>query len=143
MRFTDIELDYLAGQPLGRLATVQRDGTLQVNPVGFAVDADRGVIDIGGFGMEQSRKYRNVTHNGRAAFVVDDIASTTPWRVRFLEVRGWAEAIAEPANTSYRHVDGPIIRIHPDRILSMALQPGELEREPHDVPKRSRSIRPR
>src|SRR5690625_5731337 len=93
--FTDIELEYLADQPLGRVATVQPAGTLQVNPVGFAVDADSGVIDIGGFNMALSRKYRNVADNGRVAFVVDDIASTSPWRVRFLEVRGRAEAVAE------------------------------------------------
>lgn len=139
--FTDIELDYLDGQPLGRLATVQPDGTVQVNPVGFAIDPDRGVVDIGGFNMASSRKYRNVADNGRVALVVDDIASTSPWRVRFLEVRGRADAIADPRSTRYRHVDGPIIRIHPDRILSMALYPGELDLEPHDVPKRSRSIR--
>lgn len=138
--FTEIELEYLADQPLGRVATVQPAGTLQVNPVGFAVDADSGVIDIGGFNMALSRKYRNVADNGRVAFVVDDIASTSPWRVRFLEVRGRAEAVAEPASTPYRYVDGPVIRIHPDRILSMALYPGELDLEPHDVPKRSRSV---
>jgi len=138
--FTDIEPECLDGQPLGRLSTMQPDGTLQVNPVGFAVDADQGVIDIGGFGMAQSRKYRNVADNGKVAFVVDEIASTSPWRVRFMEVRGWAEVVADPTSTVYRHVDGPIIRIHPDRILSMALQPGELDREPHDVAKRSRSV---
>lgn len=138
--FDDVELEYLRGQRLGRLATAQPGGTLQVNPVGFAADADRGVIDIGGFNMSLSRKFRNVADNGRVAFVVDDIAGTTPWRVRFLEVRGLAEAIAEPTSTSYRHVDGPIIRIHPDRILSMALYPGELEQEPHEVPKRSRPV---
>lgn len=139
--FTDVELEYLDGQTLGRLATVQPDGTVQVNPVGFAVDAVHGVIDIGGFNMTLSRKYRNVVDNGRVALVADDIAYTSPWRVRFLEIRGQAEAIAQPVSTPYRHAEGPIIRIHPDRILSMALYPGELEQEPHDVPKRSRSIR--
>lgn len=139
--FTDIELEYLESQPLARLATVQPDDTVQVNPVGFAVNAAQGVIDIGGFDMTRSRKYKNVADNGRVALVADDIASTSPWRVRFLEIRGRAETIAEPTSTPYRHVDGAIIRIHPDRILSMAIYPGELEQEPHDVPKRSRSVR--
>jgi pyridoxamine 5'-phosphate oxidase family protein len=31
--FTDGELAYLAAQRLGRMATVQPDGTVQVNPV--------------------------------------------------------------------------------------------------------------
>jgi pyridoxamine 5'-phosphate oxidase family protein len=35
MIFTEVELEYLAGQRLGRLATSQPDGTLQVSPVGF------------------------------------------------------------------------------------------------------------
>ena len=42
--------------------------------------------------MAASRKFRNVAENGRAAFVVDDIASLDPWRVRCLEIRGDAEA---------------------------------------------------
>jgi pyridoxamine 5'-phosphate oxidase family protein len=34
MTFTDTEIDYMASQALGRLATVAPDGTVQVNPVG-------------------------------------------------------------------------------------------------------------
>ena len=37
--FTDGEFAYLAGQRLGRLASVQPDGTLQNNPVGFSYHA--------------------------------------------------------------------------------------------------------
>ena len=74
--FTQPELDYLATQRLGRLATVQPDGTLQVNPVGFTYNPDTRTIDIGGYNMTASRKYRNVAANGRAAFVVDGIAET-------------------------------------------------------------------
>ena len=40
-----------------------------------------------GFNMTTSQKFRNVRRNGRAALVVDDIASADPWRVRFLEIR--------------------------------------------------------
>lgn len=137
--FTDIEIDYLSGQPIGRLATIQPDGTPQVNPVGFAHNPETGTIDIGGYSMATSRKFRNVADNGRAAFVVDDIASTDPWRVRFLEIRGRAEAITEPADSASA-VDGAIIRIHPTRILSLALRPGELEPEPHQVRSHSRTV---
>lgn len=72
--FTDGEFAYLAGQQLGRLATVRPDGTLQNNPVGFSYHAKRQTIDIGGRNMQASRKFRNVVDNGRVAFVVDDIA---------------------------------------------------------------------
>ena len=51
MTFTRIELDYLATQTLGRLATVQRNGTLQVSPVGFHYNPDTATIDISGYNM--------------------------------------------------------------------------------------------
>jgi len=40
--FTDSELAYLAGQRLGRLATVAPSGAPQNNPVGFWVNAELG-----------------------------------------------------------------------------------------------------
>lgn len=138
--FTDTEIEYLSGQTLGRLATSHPDGTLQVNPVGFAPNAATGTIDIGGYNMARSRKYRNVADNGRVAFVVDDVASTEPMRVRFLEIRGRAEVITEPSDSAYQHVEGPIIRIHPARIISLALRPGDLQLEPHEVTMQSRGI---
>lgn len=120
MSFSNAELAYLAGQRLGRLATMQPDGTLQANPVGFRYNPATGTIDIGGFNMTASRKFRNVAENGRAAFVVDDIASVTPWRVRCVEIRGHAEAIAAPADSA-APVQGAIIRIHPGRVISFGL----------------------
>jgi pyridoxamine 5'-phosphate oxidase family protein len=139
--FTDEELAYLESQRIGRLATSQPDGTLQNNPVGFGVNRELGTIDIGGYNMARSRKFRNVTANGRAAFVVDDVYSTDPWRVRLLEVRGHAEAITEPADASDQMGGSPIIRVHPTRILSIGLEPGDLDPEPHHAKLRSRTIR--
>jgi pyridoxamine 5'-phosphate oxidase family protein len=120
MSLSNAELAYLGTQRLGRLATVQPDGTLQVNPVGFRYNHRAGTIDIGGFNMASSRKFRNVADNGRVAFVVDDIASIDPWRVRCLEIRGHAEAIAAPADSA-APIDGAIIRIHPARIISFGM----------------------
>ena len=71
MAFTDTELAYLKSQRLGRLATQKPDGTLQNSPVGYKVNAD-GTIDVGGYNMSASRKYRNVADNGRVALVVDE-----------------------------------------------------------------------
>jgi len=139
MTLTATEIDYLAGQPIGRLATAQPDGTLQVNPVGFAYNATTGTIDIGGYSMSSSRKYRNVADNGRVAFVVDDVVSTSPWRVRFLEIRGRAEVVGEPVDSASR-VDGAIIRIHPHRIISFALDTPDLE--PHQIRSHSRTVQP-
>ncbi|WP_199430285.1 PPOX class F420-dependent oxidoreductase [Qaidamihabitans albus] len=119
MSFTDAELDYLATQRLGRLATMQPDGTLQVSPVGFRYNGATRTIDIGGHNMAASRKFRNVAENGRVAFVVDDIASVQPWHVRCVEIRGSAEAITDPAGSG--GTDGALIRIHPGRVISFGV----------------------
>jgi pyridoxamine 5'-phosphate oxidase family protein len=121
--FTQAELDYLAMQRLGRLATAGPGGTLQNNPVSFQVNAAEGTVDIGGWNMAASQKFRNVRANGRVAFVVDDLVSVQPWTVRGLEIRGHAEALtgAEPPQS---FMSGEIIRIHPERIFSWGIEPG-------------------
>ncbi|QUQ65076.1 PPOX class F420-dependent oxidoreductase [Kutzneria sp. CA-103260] len=139
MSFTDAELSYLASQRIGRLATAQPNGTLQVNPVGFRYNADTGTIDIGGYNMAASRKFRNVAANGRVAFVVDDVYSTDPWRVRMVEIRGDAEALADPAD-GQAPIGGPIIRVHPRRIISFGLQSGDMDQEPHTLKAFTRNV---
>lgn len=112
--FTGSELDYLSGQMLGRIATSQPDGTLQVSPVGFRYNSELDTIDISGYRLAVSKKFRNIAENGRVAFVVDDLASVRPWRPRCVEIRGRAEALSDsPA--------GAIIRIHPKRIISFGI----------------------
>lgn len=131
MPFTEIEVDYLRTQRLGRLATARPDGTLQVSPVGFRYNAELGVIDVGGYELTASRKYQNVVDNGRVAFVVDDVTSVQPWRVRCLEIRG----VGEAAQTG----DGePVIRIHPRRIISFGIDSPDID--PHELAVHSRTV---
>jgi pyridoxamine 5'-phosphate oxidase family protein len=118
--FTDAELAYLAGQRLGRLATVAADGSLQNNPVGFQYNAELGTIDIGGLRMGASRKFRNLHTNNHVAFVVDDIASVNPWRVRCVEIRGTAEALTDQP-TQRPGMSAELIRVHPERVISFGL----------------------
>jgi len=136
MSLTQIEIDYLASQSLGRLATAQPDGTLQNNPVGYRYNPDAATIDIVGYNLAASRKFRNVAENGRVAFVVDDILSTDPWRVRCLEIRGEGEAI-DPASDPTAS-EGPLIRIHPRRIISFGLDGADID--PHLVVASKRSV---
>ena len=111
--FRDVELRYLAGgKQLGRIATVGADGTPHVVPVAFIYNAVRDTIDIGGHELARTKKFRDVERTGRAAIVIDDLASTDPWVPRGVEVRGRGEAIALPT---------PLIRIHPERIVSWGL----------------------
>ena len=112
--FLETEIRYLAGgRQLGRLATVGADGTPHVVPVAWIYNAVRDTIDIGGSTLEETKKFRDVARSGRAAIVIDDLASTDPWRPRGIEVRGRGEAISMPT---------PLIRIHPERIVSWGLQ---------------------
>ncbi|MGC9671256.1 PPOX class F420-dependent oxidoreductase [Planosporangium sp. 12N6] len=121
MSFTEAELAYLSTQRLGRLATVDPDGEPQNNPVGFRYNPETGTIDIGGYTMGTTRKFRNVQANGRAALVVDDVASRDPWRVRGIEIRGVAEAV-RGATPPMPHLSDDIIRIHPRRIISWGIE---------------------
>ena len=128
MTFYDFELEYLREQPLGRLATARHDGTLQVSPVGFSYNAELDTIDVAGFRMTHSRKYRNVADNGRVAFVVDDLRSRDPWRVRCLEVRGTAEVVP----------DQELIRIHPQRVISFGID--DADSDPHEMTVHARDV---
>ena len=111
--FNDAEVAYLTGdRRLGRVATVGADGTPHVAPVGWSYNAGTETIDIGGRNLPATKKYRDVQRSGRAAIVIDDLASVDPWRPRGLEVRGRAEIVHDPDAT---------IRIHPDRVVSWGL----------------------
>jgi pyridoxamine 5'-phosphate oxidase family protein len=118
--FTEAELAYLGGgRQLGRIATVGEGGTPHVVPVGWIYNAARDTIDVGGHELERTKKFRDVARSGRVAIVIDDLATVDPWRPRGIEVRGRGEAIAMPT---------PLIRIHPERIVSWGLGQGRSAR---------------
>ncbi len=111
--FNEAELAYLHGQRrLGRVATVGSDATPHVVPVGWRHNTEHDTIDIGGRGFAETKKFKDVARSGRAAIVIDDLASVDPWRPRAVEVRGRAEALYDP---------DPLIRIYPERVVSWGL----------------------
>lgn len=123
--FTQNEIEYLGSDLLGRIATVGRDGTPHIAPVGrFSNNAQLDTIDVGGHDMETTKKFRDVAQSGRAAFVVDDLASTDPWQPRGIEIRGRAEAVEGPE---------PVIRIHPERIVTWGIDTGGFQRNSRSV----------
>ena len=130
MVFAETEIAYLASQRLGRLATVQESGVLQVSPVGLSYNPATSTIDISGYNLMKSQKFRNIARNGRAAFVVDDLVSVQPWRVRCIEIRGVAEAIEGE--------DAPMIRLHPKRVIAFGID--EPDNEAHKLTTNSRNI---
>ncbi|WP_179473609.1 PPOX class F420-dependent oxidoreductase [Mycolicibacterium vinylchloridicum] len=129
--FKRYEIDYLNSADLGRLATISPDGTLQNSPVGFSYNEALGTIDVVGYNMAKSRKFRNLATNNTVAFVVDDIASRNPWRVRCLEIRGTAEQAEAPDGAG-------LIRITPKRIISFGID--DTDTEPHDLVPYSRDV---
>ena len=140
MTFKSYELDFLRQAELGRLATVQSNGTPQNSPVGFTYNDELGTIDIAGYQMSKSQKYRNIARNDKVALVVDDITSRDPWRVRCLEIRGTAEqAETAPAHGAAGDaLDTAIIRVTPRRIISFGIddqvsEPYQLQVDRRDV----------
>ncbi|MDQ3692338.1 MAG: PPOX class F420-dependent oxidoreductase [Chloroflexota bacterium] len=114
--FTENELSYLLGERrLARLATVGPDGMPHLTVVGWSHNAELDTIDVGGRDFAATKKFRDVRRTGVAAIVIDDVLP--PWQPRGVEVRGRAEALADPS---------PLIRIHPTRIVSWGIENGEL-----------------
>jgi pyridoxamine 5'-phosphate oxidase family protein len=123
MTLTDAEQRFLARQPIGHLATIGPDGTPQVKPLGFTYNAALATIDIAGFNMASSAKYRNIKANPRVALVVDEMTEASMEGAHFLEIRGTAEAVLSPA-TADGHLAAEIIRLHPRRVIAYNVDPG-------------------
>ncbi len=123
--YTQAELAYLQGERrLAHVATVGRDGTPHVTPVGmWSVDPDSGVVEVTGHSFAATKKFRDVARNGRAAIVVDDVLP--PFQPRGIEIRGHAEAVDGPS---------PRILIHPERIVGWGLDDPGRGRNARDVP---------
>lgn len=117
--FSQAERSFLAGQRLGRLATVSPAGVVGNAPVAFFVRSD-DTVDIGGGRMGSTKKFRNVAAGSRVAFVVDDLSPGGGWHPRYLEIRGTAEALTdvEPPREGFSR---DVIKIHPDWVRSFGL----------------------
>ena len=122
MRFTDVQIAYLTSQRLGRLATVGPDGMPHVVPTGYRYNLELGTIDVGGDNFASRKKYRDALRHPKIAFVVDDIASVSPWRVRGIEIRGQVQVL-ETGGTELGPGFAPqMFRITPQRIIGWGLE---------------------
>ena len=121
--FTEEEREYLlSGARLGRLATIGSDGTPHVVPTAFRYNPKLDTIDIGGHDFAKRKKYRDVLKNPKVAFVVDDLPSVNPWRVRGIEIRGEAEVLDTGGTELMRGFDPEMFRITPKRVVSWGLE---------------------
>lgn len=117
--FTDKELDYLAGQRLGRIATVGADGQPHVVPTSFRYNPDLDAIEVGGLRMSQTKKVRDVRRTGRASIVVDDVLP--PWSPRMIEIRGTADVLSSGGKALSDNFEDTIVRITPVRIIAFGI----------------------
>jgi pyridoxamine 5'-phosphate oxidase family protein len=129
--FTDKELDYLAGQRLGRIATVGADGQPHVVPTSFRHNPGEDAIDVGGLRMSQTKKVRDVRHAGRASIVIDDVLP--PWQPRMIEIRGTAEVLPTGGKAFGDNFEDTIVRIHPTRIIAFGIDSGDLQSNSRSV----------
>jgi pyridoxamine 5'-phosphate oxidase family protein len=117
--FTNKELEYLAEQRLGRLATVDGKGDPHVVPVGFRYNAEADTIDIGGHNLAQTKKWRDAGKHPRVAFLVDDVLP--PWQPRSIEILADAE-LRETGGAEFgRGLDPQIIRLLPVKIIAWGI----------------------
>ena len=118
---TSAQIEYLASQPLGRIATAGPDHKPHVVPTSFRYNAELATIDVGGMHVATTKKYRDVQSSGTAAIVVDDLVSTDPWTPRMLEIRGRAEAIPSGGEDLGPGFGEGFIRIYPEKINSFGI----------------------
>jgi pyridoxamine 5'-phosphate oxidase family protein len=123
--FTDKELDYLASQRLGRIATVGTDGQPHVVPTSFRYNGEHDAIDVGGLWMSQTKKLRDVQRTGRASIVVDDVLP--PWQPRMIEVRGTAAVVPTGGKALSERFEDVIVRIKPARIISFGVESADTQ----------------
>ena len=129
--FTEKEIEYLGGQRLGRLATVDQEGRPHVVPVAFRYNAELETLDVGGHDFARSKKFRDAGKTGKAAFVVDDVLP--PWRVRGVEVRGRAEVYPEGGKEIMQDFADELIRIFPHRIVGWGIDSDAYNRNSRSV----------
>ena len=111
--FNEAEAEFLAENFIGRVATSSLSGQPHVVPVGYEFDGS--TVTFGGWNLTQSLKFRNLMANNKVAFVVDDVVSTDPWKVRGVEIRGRVEPVTGEGGVT-------MIRIIPLNIRSWGLR---------------------
>lgn len=138
--FTHAEIQYLNGQPLGRIASVGPHGRPHVMPVAVFYDPETESIVIGIAGdMAASKKFRDAQRRPDVAIVVDDLAAVDPWTPRGIEIRGRAETYTEGGEEVGKRLAAPFpfkaawIRIRPRRVLAWGIDSGSYELTARDV----------
>jgi len=126
MSFTDREIAYLSSQHLGRIATVDPQGRPRVVPTSFAVNSERGTIELGGFHFSELRRVRDIRQNPHVSLVVDDVEDPSMWTARGIEIRGVATLHNgdEPSMLDRSITNDGWMHITPTSVRSWGLEEG-------------------
>ena len=110
-------IEYLTTHSHGRLATIAPNGTPQNKPVGYRYNPALGTIDIAGFDMERSAKYRNA---GQVCVSVQRIYVHADLERAFLDRFATSVAALKVGDPILRETEvGPLIRPREtDRVLA-------------------------
>src|SRR5262252_5024118 len=114
--FSEKEVAYLKSQRLARIATVSGVGEPDVAPVGFTFDGQHFLV--GGIDLRRTLKYKNAMATGRAALVVDDLATVDPWEPRGIKIHGSARITQGKGYAG----TGEYIEITPERYWSWGIE---------------------
>ncbi len=116
--FTEAEIAYLRSQFLGRLATIGRDGQPHVIPMTFEFNAAEDAIDIGGIAFTRGKKWRDMQHNQKVTFLVDDFADRAGHAVEVRDTVEIHQAGGSKINPRIEGFDEPFVRLRPSFIVS-------------------------
>ncbi len=129
--FTDKEVAYLRARRIGRLATADSEGRPHVVPTAFNVDAEKGVLEIGGRSLPdrgQKRRYlAQIQANPYVAYVVDHVVTEPSWTASGITVRG--RAVIHPEGGERLGPGfGPIwVEIIPEWISAWGIDAGPMQ----------------
>lgn len=114
--FSQAELDYIRSQPLARIGTASLFAKPDVAAVGF--DFDGAYFYVSGLRNQRTRKYLNTKRNPRASVVIDDLASTRPWRPRGIKIDGEVDFVVRKGYAGEKEY----LRINPTHKQSWGLE---------------------
>ena len=112
---------YLAQPPLSfpryeaRVHEFYSNVSSTIPPFYLPNNTELDTIDIGGFKNGETQKYRNVVRNGLASFLIDDVVPS--WKPCGIEIRGYAQAIADGGQALSPQYSPELIRLTPTRII--------------------------
>ena len=118
---SDLELEFIKEQKIGRLATASPSGAPDVAPALAIYRRSLGVFMFGGQGLDRTRRYHNARRNPQASLVFDEVA-WEPYELRGLKVAGSIEVHIADDEINLGTMGIPLLVLRPDRKWTWGLE---------------------